>query len=194
MSTSAHDRAQSALALTQEPFDPSAQLGWALLPRSPAPLWGVDTHVDILTQALEAACDQRAIPEFVCALLLDGADARARGSDGLPLWRSAIIHDAASEIDERFGWMILAKAALGPDFLLDRRLGALREACDACLAELSALLVIQNEHFALDPQARRTGELFALIDARHDCALLALFQSCFAEAPDSAPKRSNPDQ
>ena len=99
---------------------------------------------------------------------------------------------------ERSAWMIVARLCLGPGFLRDPGLPALRQACDECVGELEDLLRAQDEHFGKDPDGASSGALYAILDARHDCAMFGLIGlasrlasgSSFRRKPPARPTRS----
>lgn len=154
-------------------FSEDAQIGWASAARHGASQ--ASSHeIEELTQALADALERGACPEFVCGLLLDGADPARLDGDGFPLWRRAAQADAGREPADRCAWLVAARLALGPSFLRDPQLEDVQDACAKCAEELGALLGAQDEHFALHPDGERCGELYATLDARHDCALSIL--------------------
>jgi hypothetical protein len=165
-----------ALALANSgDFSEDAQIAWAASPR-PALLVASIDEVEALSQALADALERGACPEFVCGLLLDGADPSRLDGDGFPLWRRAAQADAGRDPGDRCAWLVAARLALGPGFLKDPKLGDVQNACAQCVDELGDLLGAQNDHFALDPEGSCSGELYATLDARHDCALSMLAQ------------------
>ena len=166
------ERAARAKALaSSESFGEAEQISWASDPRLPRAAPGRQARSD-LTHALVDAIERHACVEFICGLLLDGADPRALSDEDIPLWRAAVLADARrpEPSGEASGWTLLASMSLGPDFLADPRLPALRQACDACVCELQSHLDAQDAHFADESNARRSGELYSMLDARHDGA------------------------
>lgn len=174
MSTRAQldQRAASAKALAASAiFGEAEQISWASLPRARLEAPGPHARSD-LTHALVDAVERHACVEFVCGLLLDGADPTALSDDEIPLWRAAVLADArrSDGSGAGSGWALLAALALGRAFLSHPSLPALRDACDRCVAELQSHMAAQDAHFVDQANARRSGELYSLLDARHDGA------------------------
>jgi hypothetical protein len=195
MSTREHleERAARAKALaSSEPFGEPEQLSWASLPRAPHEQPSVRARCD-LTHALIDSIERQACCEFVCCLLLDGANPRARSDEDIPLWKAAIMADASRLTDESeqdfSGWAVLASMSFGPDFLRDPRLPALRLACQECIAELRSHLLAQDAHFSDEANLRRCGELYSMIEARHDGAFGLLAAQTSALASQIRPGR-----
>lgn len=164
-------RCAKAKALASSPdFREAEQIAWACggRPGAAAP---TRACAEDLACALIDAVERHGCPEFVCALLAEGAIADCLDDDGHPLWRSALRCDAMRPPAERCAWMIVARLCLGEGFLRDPGLPSVKRACEACVEELEDLLRAQDEHFCKNPDASSTSALYAILEARHDCAM-----------------------
>lgn len=176
----AENRAKAAQALAEGPsFDEACQLAWATTSRigEPPPS---KMAIEALTHALIEGIERGACPEFVCMLLLDGAKAEALSDDGEPLWRNAAHLDSLRPPADRCSWIVMARLALGENFLRHRHLGKVKAYCATCVAELELILRAQDEHFQADPEAKNCDALFSGLDKRYDDAMNALLSDSLA--------------
>ena len=169
-------RASKAKKIASSAFDEADQLAWACIPRKKKSVPDPEALEDLGWSLVEAV-QRQAIPEFVFALLMDGAPVELVDDDGQPLWRSALSSDANKSKENRFAWMIVAKLCLGPEFPTDPRLPMVQKSCESCISELEALQTMQDEYFKETHDSTEISALYAVLDARHDCAMLSLINT-----------------
>ena len=180
LSTDIDARASAAKILAaSDCFGESEQIAWACIERKPGRPASAQA-LDDLAWCLVESVERKALPEFVFSLLADGAPAGLLDDDGRPLWRGALASDAMLREDERFAWMIVGRLSLGAGFASDERLPLVRKACAECIGELEALFSAQDEHYKQCHDPAKTSALYAVLDARHDCAMLSLINAAGA--------------
>lgn len=188
----AENRAKAAQALVlADNFDELSQIAWASTSRQGEPPPSA-LAIEALTHALIDGVERGACPEFVCMLLLDGADAQAVSDDGEPLWRSAARLDSFRPEPERCSWIVMARLALGPNFMRHSALGQIKSACSTCIAELELILRDQDDHFQSDPHGKNCDALFSRLDQRHDQAMNTLLSNARAIGARHPQQRRSP--
>lgn len=168
-------------------LDEPAMLEWACFAATNA---ASQQALDDLSCALIDSIERQACPEFICALIQAGAECDILNDDGTEAWRASLRSDAMRpHRSERCSWMVVARLALGEQFLRHTDLPEVRRACDECVDELSNLFAEQDAHFQTDPNAANISELYAILDAKHDCALSVLLAKSAALRARGKPRK-----